>query len=168
MTEKKATGGTRGRKSSAVLAREIAQTADWLATVLDGREPAEDLRSALERAHDALRVIPAHVARNQICAALHSLARGAGSNPVAAARGFIETTFSGPEFRIDGRSDRLRDETITAALEAWGRGRGAPKKTQRVTGAALDKWHATAKLLKECGVPVTAESIRKGWEGRSK
>jgi hypothetical protein len=156
------------KKSSAQLASEIARTAGWLADVFKDVEPAVPaVRRALERAHAALRVIPAASVRNQVCALLLSTSRLRDERSVESVRSFLVATMHAPEARIRARTDRIKDSTIIATLDAWGRPRGAPRKQARTPrGHVLDKWQATAALLKECGISVKAESIRKGWESR--
>jgi hypothetical protein len=141
------------------LCREIVQTAQWLAGV-DGDLPGGVVRR-IQRAHEALRVVKDQDARNGIVAQLaHAATQPDLDRRVGEVRGWIDVTLRDPTNRLEGNTQRLRDDTILAAIWAWHSGKRGP--------AGMEKWEATKALFRECRMNVTELSLRRGWDRRLK
>jgi len=156
----------RKEQTTAQKARAIATTANWLADILDGMDDsnAPDLVRAVDGAYRALQVLSETHARNHICAMLSATAsrpRANGDHDVV--RGFIAGVQNGDEFRVDCTPRAASESAIDATIDAWARAPGEKKRGQ------LDKWEATALLLRESGFGhVEASALRKAWDRRNK
>jgi hypothetical protein len=161
--------GTRRKKDLPLTytekAERVAEWAEWCANIArhhNGR--CGSLEPLVDRAYAALRESTSELyARDSICAALYSFAHHSSADDRTKVENFREllrVTIEEDDYNpLKGNADAVSEDTIISALKAWARAPG------RRSGGAADKWEATLKVLKECGVGqnVSPDALKRAW-----